>query len=81
VRFIGRARNLGFNLRDVATHLHSPEDGDRKGRLQARLEAKLAELDAHIEQVRVRRAMILEIIEEVRQARAHGHISGDLVGK
>jgi MerR family transcriptional regulator, copper efflux regulator len=77
VRFISRARSLGFTLRDIATHLRSPEDGGRKARLQARLEAKVAELDAHIEQVRARRAMILDIIEDVRSARA-GEVSGKL---
>ena len=70
VRFIDRAQNLGFTLRDVAIHLRSPEGDGRKARLQARLEAKLAEMDFHMEQVRVRRATILDLIEEVRAARA-----------
>ena len=38
-------------------------------RLQAQLEAKLAELDAHMKEVRVRRAMIAGLVEEVRRAR------------
>jgi DNA-binding transcriptional MerR regulator len=70
VRFTTRAQSLGFTLRDVAAHLRSPEDGGRKARLQAQLEAKLVELDAHIEQARARRMMVLKLIEEVREARA-----------
>ncbi len=70
VMFIDRAQSLGFTLRDIATHLRSPKGNGRKARLQARLEAKLAELDAHLEQVLARRAMISGLIEEVRNARA-----------
>jgi MerR family transcriptional regulator, copper efflux regulator len=70
VRFTTRAQSLGFTLRDVAAHLRSPEDGGRKARLQAQLEAKLVELDAHIEQARARRVMVLKLIEEMREARA-----------
>jgi MerR family copper efflux transcriptional regulator len=70
VRFTTRAQSLGFTLRDVAAHLRSPEDGGRKARLQAQLEAKLVELDAHIEQARARRMMVLKLIEEVREAHA-----------
>jgi MerR family copper efflux transcriptional regulator len=70
VRFTTRAQSLGFTLRDVAAHLRSPDDGGRKARLQAQLEAKLVELDAHIEQARARRMMVLKLIEEVRKARA-----------
>ena len=70
VRFVDRAQSLGFTLREVATHLASPGGEPRKARLQAHLEAKLAELDAHLEQVRARRAVILTLIEEVRGIRA-----------
>lgn len=69
VKFIGRAQSLGFTLRDVSTHLRSPQGDTRKARLQARLEEKLAELDLHLEQVRARRAMILNLIDEVEGAR------------
>jgi MerR family copper efflux transcriptional regulator len=68
VKFIGRARRLGFRLSEVATHLRARGEG-RKARLQAQLEAKLAELDAHMEEVRARRAVIAGLIEEVRKAR------------
>jgi MerR family copper efflux transcriptional regulator len=68
VTFVDRARSLGFSLRDIAAHLKSPQGKQRKARLQARLEAKLAELDAHMEQVRTRRAQIVELIAQVRQA-------------
>ena len=70
VTFIDRARSLGFTLRDVATHLRSPAGDERKARLQASLEAKLVELDVHIEQALARRTMIVDLIEEVRNARA-----------
>jgi MerR family copper efflux transcriptional regulator len=70
VKFIDRAQSLGFTLRDVATHLSSPQGDARKARLQARLEEKLAELDLHLEQVRARRAILLKLIEEVRLTRA-----------
>ena len=70
VRFVTRAQSLGFTLRDVVTHLRSPEDGRPKARLQAQLEAKLVELDAHIEQARARRMTVLKLIGEVREARA-----------
>jgi MerR family transcriptional regulator, copper efflux regulator len=69
VKFIGRARSLGFRLSEVATHLRAPRGEGRKARLQAQLEAKLAELDAHMEEVRARRAVIAGLIEEVRKAR------------
>ena len=69
VKFIDRAQSLGFTLRDVAMHLRLPKGDGRKAWLQARLETKLAELDLHLEQVRARRAMILSLIKEVRDAR------------
>ena len=70
VCFIHRARSLGLTLREIATHLQSPEGDGRKAQWQARLEAKLAELDAHLEEVRARRAVIADTIEEVRGARS-----------
>ena len=75
VRFIGRAQSLGFALREVATHLDSPRGDGRKARLQAQLEAKLAELDAHMAELKVRRAVISGLIEEVLQARADQDIA------
>ena len=70
VTFIDRAQGLGFTLRDVAAHLRSPEGNERKARVQASLEAKLIELDLHIEQVLARRATVVELIKAVRSARA-----------
>ncbi len=75
LQFIDRAQGLGFTLREVAIHLRSPKGDGRKARLQARLEAKLAELDAHIEEVKVCRAMISDLIKEVRDAHADQDIS------
>jgi DNA-binding transcriptional MerR regulator len=73
VKFIDRARSLGFGLREVAMHLRSPQGEKRKARLQAQLEAKLSELDARMKGVRARRAVISDLIEEVRKARAVQH--------
>jgi DNA-binding transcriptional MerR regulator len=73
VKFIDRARNLGFGLREVAAHLRLPRGEERKARLQAQLEAKLSELDAHVAQVRARRAMISDLVEEVRKSRTPRH--------
>ena len=70
LRFIDRAQGLGFTLRDVANYLSVPQSGARKAQLQERLEEKLAELDAHMEQVRARRAVIVKLIVEVRNSRA-----------
>jgi MerR family transcriptional regulator, copper efflux regulator len=70
VRFTTLAQSLGFTLWDVAAHLRSPEDGGRKARLQAKLEANLVELDAHIERAQARRMVVLKLIGEVREARA-----------
>jgi len=70
VKFINRARSLGFGLREIAMHLRSPQGEERKARLQAQLEAKLLELDAHLKDVRARRAIMSDLIEEIRKARA-----------
>ena len=70
LRFIDRAQSLGFTLAEVATHLHLPRGVDRKANLQGRLEVKLAELDAHMLAVQERRAVIVSLIEEVRELRS-----------
>lgn len=69
VRFIDRAQSLGFALAEIAKHLHLPQGVDRKARLQGRLEAKLAKLDAHILAAQERRTLIVRLIEEVRGLR------------
>lgn len=65
VRFIDRAQSLGFTLAEVGGHLRLPESEDRKAHLKVRLEAKLRELDAHMQAIRDRRAEILALIQEV----------------
>ena len=70
VTFIDRAQDLGFALSDVAAHLRSPKGNERKARVLTRLEAKLVELDLHIKQVLARRAMVADLIEELKSARA-----------
>ena len=69
MRFIDRAQSLGFTLAEIARHLHLPQGVDRKASLQGRLEAKLAEIDAHIVAAQQRRAVIAGLIEEVRALR------------
>lgn len=69
VRFIDRARSLGFTLAEIARHLHLPQGVDRKASLQGRLEAKLAEIDAHMHAAQERRRTIVRLIEEVRGLR------------
>ena len=71
IHFIRRAQSLGFTLKDVAAHLSSPRDGRRKARVQEQLEAKLTELEAHMEQLVARRAVLLSLIEEVRPLALH----------
>jgi MerR family transcriptional regulator, copper efflux regulator len=75
VKFITRAGSLGFGLREVAMHLRSPRGEERKARLQAQLEAKLSQLDAHMKEVRARREIIADLIEEVRKARGLSKVS------
>lgn len=72
VTFVDRAQSLGFTLREVGAFLKSPWDDQRKARLQAGLEAKLKELDAHLAQVRARRVEIVKLIAEVRGVRSNG---------
>jgi MerR family copper efflux transcriptional regulator len=69
VKFIDRAQSLGFTLREVVAHLGSPQGDARKARLQARLQEKLAELDALLDQMHARRAVLLNLIDEIRVAR------------
>ena len=71
VMFVKLAQSFGFSLREVTAHLRAPEKGAaRKARLHARLVSKLAELDAHMEAMRARRAALHELIEEVHRAHA-----------
>ena len=72
IRFIRRAQSLGFTLKSVAAHLSSPRDMHRKARVQAQLEAKLSELEAHMEELVARRAVLLSLIEEVRPLALRG---------
>jgi MerR family copper efflux transcriptional regulator len=70
VKFIDRARRLDFGLSEVAAHFRLPRGERRKARLQEQLEAKLSELDTHINEMRARRAMISDLVEEVRKSQA-----------
>jgi MerR family copper efflux transcriptional regulator len=68
VTFINRAQSLGFTLREIAAHMKLPAGERRKTEMLRRLETKLAELDCHLADVRARRAMVMELILDVRQA-------------
>lgn len=67
VTFIGRARALGFPLRDVARFMSRPaaERRAKTGLIEA-LEAKLAEIDAHLAEVQARRSGVLALMDELR---------------
>lgn len=66
--FINRAQSLGFTLEEVTQHLRSPSGAARKPRFLSRLEVKLVEIDAHLEEVRARRQAIAEIISQLKEA-------------
>lgn len=67
VTFINRAQTLGFTLREIAAHMRLPAGERRKARMLQHLEAKLAELDRLLADVEVRRAMVVDLILDVRQ--------------
>lgn len=77
VTFIDRCRSLGFSLADIARFMRLPEAERRaKVGLVETLEAKLAELDAHMAEMRRRRRDILAMIEEVKAIRDGSHEAG-----
>jgi DNA-binding transcriptional MerR regulator len=77
VTFISRARALGFSLEDIARFMRRPAQERRaKTGLMEALEGKLAEIDAHLSEVQVRRDGILELMAELRTG-AHGPAAGE----
>ena len=66
LRFVNRARGLGFSLKEIAAHINSPEDSARKARLLLSLESKVGELDALSRDVQSRRATLVSLIAKVR---------------
>ncbi len=73
IAFIDRARSLGFSLAQIAVHLDSPRDDERKMRLLSQVEAKLRELDAVFTDLQARRATLLEVATELRQIGVRDH--------
>jgi MerR family transcriptional regulator, copper efflux regulator len=69
IAFIDRAQRLGFSLKEVAAHFRLPHD-IRKAQLEARLKARLAELEQHIEAALGQRQTLVEVIAEVEALRA-----------
>ena len=67
VSFIDRTQRLGFSLREITAFLGSgPEERSPRG-LLPRLEHKLSEIDAHIEEARGKRAEIALLVTELRR--------------
>ncbi len=66
IRFINRARGLGFSLAEIAAHISSSRDDTRKSRLLAGMERKLSEFDALLIDLQTRRAALVEAVEELR---------------
>ena len=71
IAFINRARCLGFRLSEIAAHLGSPRDDERKMRLLSQVEAKLSELDAVLADLQDRRKALSDIATQLRQVAAH----------
>lgn len=67
ILFINQARGLGFNLAEIAAHIHSPKDSSRKLKLLSSMEKKLGEFDALLADLQSRRAALFEAIEELRR--------------
>lgn len=68
VTFINRAQTLGFTLREIAAHMRLPAGEQRMTKKLQQLEAKLAELDRHLADAGLRRAMVMDMILDVRRA-------------
>ncbi|MBI1219381.1 MAG: MerR family transcriptional regulator [Rhodobacteraceae bacterium] len=73
VRFINRARELGFSLAEIAAHLDSPHDNTRKTRLLSKVEAKISELDALVADLQFRRQILMDLAAELRGHAAQEH--------
>ena len=71
LRFINRARRLGFTLAEVESHLSSPYDASRKARLLAAIEAKLAAIAAQAEEIENRRKELAALADILRAYPAH----------
>ena len=71
VTFIDRARALGFSLSDIVHFMRRPaEERQSKTGLVRALEAKLAEINAHLTAVQARRDEILALLTELRSGTA-----------
>jgi len=69
VDFINRSRALGFSLEEIARFMSRPADERRaKTGLIPALEAKLAEIDAHLADVQARRSGLLALMAELKQS-------------
>lgn len=71
IRFIARARDLGFSLAEIANHLASPRDG-RKARLLVRVETKLDELTAQAAALARQRDAVSRLLIELRDGASDG---------
>lgn len=67
--FIDRARGLGFSLAQIAEHIRAPEQGlARKARLVTQIEEKLIELDAHMDDLRGKREVLVSLLPTLRNS-------------
>ena len=73
IRFIRRAKDLGFSLDEVESLLDLHDHGGRKSAVKALAKKKLAEIDARIEDL----ARIRDVLREL-DGRCSGH--GDVAG-
>lgn len=67
VKFITRARALGFSLAEISNHLASPHDGERKLRLLSLVEKKREELDLRLADIERQKGLLAEIIVEIHE--------------
>lgn len=70
LKFVERARGLGFSLNDIATFMNRPAEERRTKRgLVRALEAKLAEADALLATIQKRRADVVSLLTELKDHR------------
>lgn len=73
IGFINRGRALGFSLEEISRFMARPAAERRaKTGLMPALEAKLAEIDAHLAEVTAQREGLVALMAEVRRGASEG---------
>jgi DNA-binding transcriptional MerR regulator len=68
IGLIDQARTLGFSLAEVRIFMSLPSAERRaKDHLIRTLEAKLAQVEAHLKEVKARRSALVDLLAEVRR--------------